>query len=106
MFEIDGILMWGLLIRFESYQKDSVMKTRQDMGASNYSQPSQSGLTSGNNVGSKLLQKMGWQEGQGLGKTNQGRTTIIEVRSLLWQLSPVLLICVLCRLNAEVPPLA
>lgn len=22
---------------------------------------------------------MGWQEGQGLGKSNQGRTTIIEV---------------------------
>jgi len=31
------------------------------------------------NVGSKLLQKMGWSQGQGLGKSNQGRTTIIEV---------------------------
>ncbi|XP_050314688.1 RNA-binding protein 5-like [Anthonomus grandis grandis] len=30
------------------------------------------------NVGNRLLQKMGWTEGQGLGKTNQGRTTIIQ----------------------------
>lgn len=30
------------------------------------------------NVGNKLLQKMGWTEGQGLGKLNQGRTTIIQ----------------------------
>lgn len=32
------------------------------------------------NVGNKLLQKMGWTEGQGLGKLNQGRTTIIQVK--------------------------
>ena len=31
------------------------------------------------NIGSKMLQKMGWKEGLGLGKTNQGRTSIIEV---------------------------
>ena len=31
------------------------------------------------NKGNKMLQKMGWKEGLGLGKTNQGRTTIIEV---------------------------
>lgn len=31
------------------------------------------------NVGNRLLQKMGWTEGQGLGKLNQGRTTIIQV---------------------------
>lgn len=31
------------------------------------------------NVGNRLLQKMGWTEGQGLGKQNQGRTTIIHV---------------------------
>ncbi|XP_002064909.3 RNA-binding protein 5-A [Drosophila willistoni] len=30
------------------------------------------------NVGSRLLQKMGWSEGQGLGRKNQGRTHIIE----------------------------
>lgn len=32
------------------------------------------------NLGNRLLQKMGWTEGQGLGKSNQGRTNIIEVR--------------------------
>ncbi|XP_059471186.1 RNA-binding protein 5-like [Neocloeon triangulifer] len=32
------------------------------------------------NIGSKLLQKMGWSEGMGLGKTNQGRTDIIEAK--------------------------
>ena len=31
------------------------------------------------NIGSKMLQKMGWKEGLGLGKANQGRTSIIEV---------------------------
>lgn len=35
----------------------------------------------GGNVGNKLLQKMGWQEGMGLGRSNQGRTNIIEVES-------------------------
>ena len=34
-----------------------------------------------NNVGNRLLQKMGWSEGQGLGRKNQGRTNIIEVKS-------------------------
>lgn len=33
------------------------------------------------NVGNRLLQKMGWQEGQGLGRANQGRTNIIEAES-------------------------
>ena len=31
------------------------------------------------NIGNRMLQKMGWKEGLGLGKTNQGRTNIIEV---------------------------
>lgn len=30
------------------------------------------------NVGSRLMEKMGWQAGQGLGRTNQGRTELIE----------------------------
>lgn len=34
------------------------------------------------NLGNRLLQKMGWSEGQGLGKSNQGRTNIIEVGKL------------------------
>jgi len=35
----------------------------------------------GSNIGSKMLQKMGWKEGLGLGKANQGRTTIIEAEA-------------------------
>uniref|UniRef100_T1PDD3 G-patch domain protein n=1 Tax=Musca domestica TaxID=7370 RepID=T1PDD3_MUSDO len=34
-----------------------------------------------NNVGNRLLQKMGWSEGQGLGRKNQGRTNIIEANT-------------------------
>ena len=30
-----------------------------------------------NNIGNKMLQKMGWKDGQGLGKKKQGRTDII-----------------------------
>ena len=36
-------------------------------------------LDSSNNIGSKMLERMGWKEGLGLGKANQGRTNIIEV---------------------------
>ncbi|XP_037959600.1 RNA-binding protein 5-A [Teleopsis dalmanni] len=36
---------------------------------------------SSNNVGNRLLQKMGWSEGQGLGRKNQGRTNIIEAEA-------------------------
>eukprot|EP00095_Tigriopus_kingsejongensis_P000469 snap_masked-scaffold217_size252476-processed-gene-1.21 protein:Tk00469 transcript:snap_masked-scaffold217_size252476-processed-gene-1.21-mRNA-1 annotation:"rna-binding protein 5-like" len=32
----------------------------------------------GSNIGNRMLQKMGWKEGLGLGKSNQGRTSIIE----------------------------
>lgn len=32
-------------------------------------------------MGNKLLMKMGWKDGQGLGRKNQGRTNIIEVES-------------------------
>merc|ERR1719266_3055059 len=35
-------------------------------------------LDSSNNIGSKMLERMGWKEGLGLGKANQGRTSIIE----------------------------
>lgn len=31
------------------------------------------------NVGNRMLQKMGWKQGLGLGKANQGRTNIVEV---------------------------
>lgn len=34
------------------------------------------------NLGNRMLQKMGWSEGQGLGRANQGRTNIIEVSGI------------------------
>lgn len=42
-----------------------------------YEEPTKMGIGA-DNLGNKLLQKMGWQEGMGLGKKNQGRTTIIQ----------------------------
>lgn len=36
------------------------------------------GGASGADVGSRLMAKMGWQAGQGLGKANQGRTQLVE----------------------------
>ncbi|TRY70300.1 hypothetical protein TCAL_02457 [Tigriopus californicus] len=30
------------------------------------------------NIGNRMLQRMGWKQGLGLGKANQGRTTIVE----------------------------
>lgn len=53
------------------------MQTRQKDGGAAPAMP-----ISSNNVGNRLLQKMGWSEGQGLGRKNQGRTQIIEVYQL------------------------
>ncbi|KAJ0023789.1 hypothetical protein NQD34_003688, partial [Periophthalmus magnuspinnatus] len=41
-----------------------------------YEQPTKDGLTS-DNIGNKMLQAMGWQEGKGLGRHQQGITTPI-----------------------------
>lgn len=57
--------------------KEKYLKTRVDETPANYEEPTRAGIGS-DNVGNKLLQKMGWSEGMGLGKTNQGRTSIIE----------------------------
>ncbi|XP_030585977.1 RNA-binding protein 5-like isoform X2 [Archocentrus centrarchus] len=43
----------------------------------NYEQPTKDGLTS-DNIGSKMLQAMGWQEGKGLGRHQQGITVPIS----------------------------
>ena len=37
------------------------------------------------NIGNKMLQKMGWKDGLGLGKKNQGRTDIIQTKGRLAQ---------------------
>uniref|UniRef100_A0A669B9S2 RNA binding motif protein 5 n=1 Tax=Oreochromis niloticus TaxID=8128 RepID=A0A669B9S2_ORENI len=42
-----------------------------------YKQPTKDGLTS-DNIGSKMLQAMGWQEGKGLGRHQQGITVPIS----------------------------
>lgn len=44
----------------------------------NYEQPTKDGLTS-DNIGNKMLQAMGWKEGKGLGRNQQGITSPIEV---------------------------
>lgn len=44
----------------------------------NYEQPTKDGLNS-DNIGNKMLQAMGWKEGKGLGRNQQGITTPIEV---------------------------
>lgn len=48
---------------------------------SNYEQPTKDGLNS-DNIGNKMLQAMGWKEGKGLGRNQQGITTPIAVRRL------------------------
>ena len=57
--------------------KEKYLKTRVDEVNVSYEEPTRTGIGS-DNVGNKLLQKMGWSEGMGLGKSNQGRTSIIE----------------------------
>jgi len=44
-----------------------------------YEEPTKAGI-GGDNIGNKLLQKMGWSSGQGLGKSNQGRTAPVEAK--------------------------
>ena len=46
---------------------------------SNYEQPTKDGLNS-DNIGNKMLQAMGWQEGKGLGRNQQGITAPIQVQ--------------------------
>jgi len=43
-----------------------------------FTQPKEVKKLDSSNLGSKMLQRMGWKEGLGLGKSNQGRTNIIE----------------------------
>ncbi|XP_030634520.1 RNA-binding protein 5 isoform X2 [Chanos chanos] len=47
--------------------------------AVNYEQPTKDGLNS-DNIGNKMLQAMGWQEGKGLGRNQQGITAPIEAQ--------------------------
>ncbi|CAD6241889.1 GSCOCG00009359001-RA-CDS [Cotesia congregata] len=65
----------------EKYLKTRIEEAESSSLSSNYNQDSNKNnpnVIGSDNVGNKLLQKMGWSEGMGLGKTNQGRTSIIE----------------------------
>jgi len=57
--------------------KERYIASREEVAASKYEEPTKQGIGS-DNIGNKLLKKMGWTDGQGLGKANQGRTSIIE----------------------------
>lgn len=57
--------------------KEKYMSVRKEISAVTYEEPTKRGIGS-DNIGNKLLKKMGWNDGQGLGKSNQGRTQIIE----------------------------
>jgi len=49
-----------------------------------YEQPTKAGIGS-DNIGSKLMKKMGWNSGMGLGKANQGRVDPIQAERRLQQ---------------------
>ncbi|KAK6631814.1 hypothetical protein RUM43_013878 [Polyplax serrata] len=53
--------------------KEKYLKEKEEI----YEEPNRGGI-SAENVGNKMLQKMGWTEGMGLGRSNQGRTDIIQ----------------------------
>uniref|UniRef100_A0A1A7XWQ4 RNA binding motif protein 5 n=1 Tax=Iconisemion striatum TaxID=60296 RepID=A0A1A7XWQ4_9TELE len=54
-------------------------KFSQPVPVVNYEQPTKDGLNS-DNIGNKMLQAMGWKEGKGLGRNQQGITTPIEAQ--------------------------
>lgn len=63
---------------------------------SNYEQPTKDGLSS-DNIGNKMLQAMGWKEGKGLGRNQQGITAPIEVLTIIiWWCWSVSTLC-LCK---------
>ncbi|GAB6021499.1 hypothetical protein CHUAL_004104 [Chamberlinius hualienensis] len=47
--------------------------------AVDYEQPTKHGIDS-SNIGNQMLKAMGWNEGQGLGRSNQGRVDIVEAQ--------------------------
>ena len=67
-----------LYLIFTVWFQEKYLRTKEDVASISYEEPTKAGIGS-DNVGNRLLQKMGWQEGMGLGKSNQGRTSIIQV---------------------------
>lgn len=58
-------------------KKNKFFKPPAQYSTVDYEQPTKDGLTS-DNIGNKMLQAMGWQEGKGLGRHQQGITAPIS----------------------------
>lgn len=58
--------------------QDLYMQAKKDLSTSYVEEPTKGGIKD-DNIGNRMLQRMGWQEGQGLGRDNQGRVDIIMV---------------------------
>ncbi|KAK5933905.1 hypothetical protein CgunFtcFv8_014350 [Champsocephalus gunnari] len=58
-------------------KKNTFFKPPAQYSTVDYEQPTKDGLTS-DNIGNKMLQAMGWQEGKGLGRHQQGITAPIS----------------------------
>jgi len=67
-----------LLLIFFCKKQDLYMQAKKDLTTSYVEEPTRSGIKN-DNIGNRMLQRMGWQEGQGLGRDNQGRVDIIMV---------------------------
>lgn len=65
------------LFRFYKIQ-DLYLQAKKDLTTSYVEEPTKDGIRD-DNIGNRMLQKMGWHEGQGLGRDNQGRVDIIMV---------------------------
>jgi len=66
----------------ENKFKDKFMRVVDNMKASgSVKSDSEQSRIGEDNVGNKMLQKMGWKDGLGLGKANQGRTEIIQTQA-------------------------
>ena len=57
--------------------KEKFMKAMDKSSSSGGTDLASAPKVAGSNIGNKMLQKMGWKDGQGLGKNKQGRTDII-----------------------------
>jgi RNA-binding protein 5/10 len=55
------------------------MRAKEDVLTSYVEEPTKDGIK-GDNVGNRMLQRMGWQAGQGLGKGKRGIVDPITVR--------------------------
>jgi len=69
----------------ENKFKDKYMAAMADVAASGAPTGADAPKLDDSNLGNRMLQKMGWKDGLGLGKKNQGRTEIIQTKSRMAQ---------------------